>query len=156
MILSVDDWVFDIDLDRTMEHSANVFHDRCVCGYCRNFYEAVDQVVSELQPFLAQFGSYPKAPVQLMPFEPTLCLAFYRVYGRVIHWGKDCLFAGSTPVLVTAEGEDSFLLEVGEISLPWVLDEDVSEVLSPANEPEYMEKMLAKWLERQPAQGYLS
>ncbi len=156
MILSIDDWVFDLDLDRTMEHSSIISHDHCECGYCRNFYESVDEAVAELRPFLAQFGAQPEGPVQLMPFEPTLCLAFYRIYGNIIQWGKECLFAGDMHVVVSPDEKDSFILEVGEIALPWVLDEDVDEVISPANEPEFMDRMLAKWLERQPMQGCLS
>lgn len=156
MILSIDDWVFDIDLDQTMEHSSNASHDHCECGYCRNYYEAVDLAEPALRPFLAQFGSQPEGPVQLMPFEPTLCLAFYRIYGRILRRGKGFIYAGDTPVLAMAEGQGQLLLEIGEIALPWILDEDVDEVISPANEPEFMEKMLSKWLERQPAQGYFS
>ena len=156
MILSIDDWIFNVDLDQTMEHSANCSHDHCLCGYCRNYYQTIDSGLEELRPFLAQFGSQPEAPVQLMPFEPTTYLAFFRIYGSVLRKGRDCLYVQDTPVMVRPEDSESFLLEVGELELPWVLDEAMEEVVSPANEPEFMEQMLKKWLERQPPQLMMS
>jgi len=40
------------------------------------------------------------------------------------------------------------MLEVGEMQLPWVMHEDPDEVISPANEPEFLEKMYRKMWER--------
>ena len=37
MILKIDDWEFDIDLERTMAYSAAEAADHCTCAYCRNF-----------------------------------------------------------------------------------------------------------------------
>ena len=36
------------------------------------------------------------------------------------------------------------MIEVGEMELPWVMEEDPDEVISPANEPEFLEKMYRK------------
>jgi hypothetical protein len=44
-------------------------------------------------------------------------------------------------------GEPFFVLTTGLLELPWVLDEDMDEVLSPANEPEYMQRMMNRLLE---------
>ena len=53
MILQIDDWKFDIDMERTMEYSAKEAAEHCDCAYCRNFYAAVDEHCSDLRPFLA-------------------------------------------------------------------------------------------------------
>ena len=44
-------------------------------------------------------------------------------------------------------GEGFFVLTTGLLDLPWVLDEDMDEVISPANEPEYMQRMMNRLLE---------
>ena len=42
MEISVGDWLFDVNLPLNMEISAAQAKDHCMCGYCRNFYAAVD------------------------------------------------------------------------------------------------------------------
>ena len=44
-------------------------------------------------------------------------------------------------------GEKFFVFTTGLLDLPWVLDEDMAEVVSPANEPEYMQRMMNRLLE---------
>ena len=46
---------------------------------------------------MEQFGVNLEGPSELMPFEPTLMLACYRVDGQILQWGKTplsvCFFA---------------------------------------------------------------
>ena len=56
MIIKIDAWKFDVDLNATMAYSAQEAMDHCTCGYCRNFYASVDIVYPNLRPFLAEFG----------------------------------------------------------------------------------------------------
>lgn len=44
-------------------------------------------------------------------------------------------------------GTSFFVFDTGLLDLPWVLDEDMDEVISPANEPEYMERMMNRLLQ---------
>ena len=42
--------------------------------------------------------------------------------------------------------DESFFLWVGEMVLPWCQNEDMDEVVSPANTPEFMDRMMQRWL----------
>ena len=44
-------------------------------------------------------------------------------------------------------GKPFFVFTTGLLDLPWVLDEDMDEVISPANEPEYLQRMMNRLLE---------
>lgn len=153
MVLQIDDWVFRVDLEKTREHSSFVSSEHCTCGYCENYYRAVNLTYPSLRPFLARFGVMIEGPSEMYPIEPTLCLAGYRVFGEIQTYGKGPIMIEGVPV--TAEPVDGvhFMLEVGEMPLPWVLDEDMDEVVSPANEPEFLEKMYRKLLLRDPDPG---
>ena len=156
MIAQIDDWIFDLDLDATMIYSANILSDHCQCGYCRNFYATIDTAYPQLRPFLAQFGTNPETPEEMMPFEPTVCMASYCISGKVLHWGITPLqIEGITFSIDRQEDADYetacpspyFVIRTGYLELPWVLDEDMDEVISPANEPEYMQRMMNRLLE---------
>jgi hypothetical protein len=75
-------------------------------------------------------------------------LACYRVQGAIEQWGTARIWADD--VLITPEaGEDgSFLLWVGEVQLPWLQEEPMEDVVSPANLPEFLERMQEVWLLR--------
>lgn len=83
-----------------------------------------------------------------MPFEPTLMLACYRVYGHIQHWGNAELHVDGVPIVAEAADQDSFFLWVGELELPWTQDESMEEVVSPANLPEFLERMRNMWILR--------
>lgn len=153
MILKINDWEFNIDMERTVEHSSFTSEDHCTCGYCENYYRAVKLCYPGLKPFLKQFGLNINGPVEMYPFEPTLYLAGYRVTGQIRRMGIAPMMVDGIPV--TAEPQDSryFMLEVGEMPLPWVMREDMDEVISPANEPEFLEKMYRKILDRSLGSG---
>jgi len=50
--------------------------------------------------------------------------------------------------LPEAADDDSFFLWVGEMMLPWLQEEAEEDVVSPANLPEFMERMEQIWLLR--------
>lgn len=58
------------------------------------------------------------------------------------------MMVDGVPVMADIRDGEQFMLEVGEMVLPWVLEEDMDEVISPANEPEFLEKMYRKLLSR--------
>lgn len=83
-----------------------------------------------------------------MPFEPTLMLACYRVDGEILKWGNAALSVSGIPIVPETGDDSAFLLWVGELELPWLQQEPVEEVVSPANLPEFLERMQEVWMLR--------
>ena len=148
MRIALADWLFEVDVDATDRYTTNCTVDHCLCAYCRNFYETVDGAYPAIRPFLARFGVNLYGPSELMPFEPTLMLACYRVDGEILQWGKSQLYAKGVQLLPEAGDDKTFLLWVGEVRLPWLQKEPAEEVVSPANLPEFMERMQEIWILR--------
>lgn len=165
MILTVGDWTFDADVPGTMAYSAGVWNNHCTCGYCRNFYETLNSAYPQIGVFLSQFGMNPLTPEEMMPFEPTLCTVSYCISGRVLRQGRSIIDIGGVTFTVgqpedfdfdTACSWPYFVLTSGFLELPWVLDEDMDEVISPANEPEYLQKMSERLLQSMDSESILS
>ncbi len=148
MLLTYGDWQFEVDPEATAKRTREYSFDHCECAYCRNFYAVIDEACPTLRLALEPFGINLEGPCELVPFEPTLMLACYRVDGKIVKWGKSGLAVGNAQLLPEAGEEDTFLLWVGEIPVPWSLEEDPNEVVSPANLPEFMERMQNLWLLR--------
>lgn len=148
MKLQINDWEFDIDLDATKEHSSFAAADHCTCGYCENYYRTVRRCYPDLIPFLKQFGLDIDGPVEMYPFEPTMYLAGYRVRGTIVKPGLAPIMVNGVPVSAEPREDRCFMLEVGEMTLPWVMPEHPDDVISPANEPEFLEKMYLKLAQR--------
>ncbi len=153
-ILEIADWKFDIDLEATMEYSAKEAQAHCTCAYCRNFYASVDAAYPQLRPFLTQFGLDIEAPEELMPFDDGVYDATYAVCGKILQQGSPLCVDG-IPVSVQRDSDANigcpspyFVLSVGLFQLPWVLEEPVEEVVSTANEPSFLQRMLRKLLGR--------
>lgn len=152
MILQIDDWIFDLDLERTMEYSAAEASEHCTCGYCRNFYAAVDEFYPNIRPFLTRFGVDIEAPDEQMPYDldgKTYYDSVYMVYGRITKVGEKPIALDNILVLpsVNHSGpKPSFSLDVSTVVLPWVLEESLEETLSPANEPSFLKKMWGRLL----------
>ncbi len=154
MILEIADWKFDIDLETTMEYSAQEAKDHCNCAYCRNFYAAIDGIYPELRPFLAQFGLDIEAPDELMTFTPTMYHSVYAVFGVILKTGSRLDISGISVDI----GEDEqisvccpkpyFTIGIGTFEIPWVLDEPFEDVISPANDPSFLKRMWSKFLGR--------
>lgn len=145
MILEFADWRFQVDVEATSERCRKYSYEHCQCSYCKNFYDAIDMAHPGLRPVLDLFGVHLEGPIELMPFEPTLMLACYRVDGQIIQWGKSRLSVKGVPILPEAGDQETFLLWVGELQLPWLQKEAVEDVVSPANLPEFMERMQEVW-----------
>ena len=166
MIVQVSDWTFDVDVSATMEYSAHVWEDHCTCGYCRNFYETLDGEYPQLKSFLRQFGMNSLTPEEMSPIEPTLCLVSYCISGTIVKRGVYPIDIGGVVLSVSTHeenplyeppfGKPFFVLTTGLLELPWVLDEDMDEVVSPANEPEYMQRMMNRLLENMDSERLFS
>lgn len=155
MIVAMDDWLFDVNIDQTIKYSSDVANDYCQCGYCRNFRAAVSKAYPLLDPLLLKFGTCVTTPEELMPYEPTVYEASYCVSGSVLRQGSAPIVCGDCRLWVLSENETDyetqcpspyFVLRTGCLELPWVLDEDMDEVISPANEPEYLQRMWTRLL----------
>ena len=155
MIITIDDWKLEAYPEKTRQHSAFSALRHCTCAYCENYYRATGLVYPGLRPFLEGFGVDPEGPVEMFPFEPTICLVSYRVTGRILEYGQDPIMVDGVPVLPKPDDERHFLLEVGELQLPWIMLEDPEEVLSPANEPEFLERMYERMLQRRTGEFFL-
>ena len=157
MTISVADWIFDVDIASTMSYSAKVWENHCTCGYCRNFYETMNTEYPLTKAFLKKFGMNSLTPEEMSPIEPTLCILSYCICGTVVKRGIYPIDSGDVVFSVTTDaqnplyeplfGKPFFVLTTGLLELPWVLDEDMDEVISPANEPEYMQRMMNRLLE---------
>lgn len=145
--ITLADWQFLVDEEQTQLHSRNCSLDHCTCAYCRNFYEAVDRAQPRLRPVLNRFGIDINGPSEVMPFEPTLVSACYRVKGQILQAGASRLYVEDVPLLPEPADGESFFLWVGEMELPWLQSEPMEDVVSPANEPEFMQRMLTRWLQ---------
>ena len=148
MILEMDDWRFDVDLESTRKRTFQNSLDHCTCGYCTNYYEAMPVTYPSLVSFLDGFGVDFRGPSEVMPFEPTFVLACYRVQGRILQFGTAELSAGPVPVSLETADDSSFFLWAGEMALPWLQDEPQEDVVSPANLPEFLDRMEEVWLLR--------
>ncbi len=156
MIVNIQDWVFDLDVSATMVYSAELVADHCDCGYCRNYYTTVQKAYPSLNPFLLDFGINIEGPVDFLPIEPNLCIVSYAVCGRIVAQGSGLINLGAVSLSVQNSTELDYTLSCAEpyfvfttnpLKLPWVLDEDMDEVVSPANEPECLERMWRKLLD---------
>ena len=145
MILKLADWRFRVNVEATSERTRKYSYEHCQCSYCKNFYDAIDVAYPELRSVMESFGINLEGPCELMPFEPTLMLACYRVDGEILQWGKSQLFVKGVQLLPEAGDEKTFLLWVGEVKIPWLQKEKVEDVVSPANLPEFLERMQEVW-----------
>lgn len=159
MIATVADWVFDLNIDATAKYCAEVVADPCECGYCRNFRLSVNKAYPELDIFLKKVGSTVMAPEELMPYEATIYEGSYCISGSIVERGSNPLMCGECALTVLRADETDydtqcpkpyFVLRTQSLELPWVLDEDMDEVISPANEPEYLQRMWDRLLQNAP------
>lgn len=147
MVLTVADWQFRVDVDATEKWTLQNSTDHCLCAYCRNYYETVDLAHPRLRSVLGTFGITLEGPSELMPLEPTVLLACYRVQGTILQSGNTRIHVDNVRIFPEVGDEESFLLWIGAMELPWVQNEPVEEVLSPANEPGFLDRMARKWME---------
>jgi len=145
VVLKAADWTFQVDVKATREQSIRYSKDHCTCSYCQNYYDTIETSYPKLKAFLAEFGVDMNGPIEVMPFEPTVFLACYRVQGMIREWGFRPLLADGICVVPEAGDDNTFLLWVGEVEVPWVQVISPEEVISPANLPDFLERMNLMW-----------
>ena len=157
MLIELADWKLDVDVPLTMVISGSQAKEHCTCGYCRNYYAAIDQAYPSIRPFLSQFGIDVEGPDELCPFEPTIYEATYIVQGHILQMGKQPLCIADIPLVIGSSSESDIYTEhptpyfticIGLMELPWLLEEPMSDVISPANEDGFLERMQKKLLLR--------
>lgn len=155
MRIALADWLLEVNVPLTMDLSVGQAQEHCDCGYCRNYYAGLDRACPSLRPFLAQFGLDAEGPDELCPFEPTIYEATYIVQGQIIHHGQEQLYIDQIPLRIypakdadmcTEHPDPYFVLRIGLMELPWSLDEPMDQVVSPANEEAYLQRMQDKLL----------
>lgn len=146
MVISLADWAFHVDVAATLDYTHKCSLDHCTCPYCQNFYENAGREHPNLLPVLTRFGIHFNGPCEVMPFEPDVVAAAYRVTGRIAKFGDSRLYVDDIPLRPEEGDENTFLLWVGPMELPWTQQEDMLDVLSPANQPEFMDRMMNKLL----------
>ena len=156
MRLTFGDWQFDVDIAATMAYSAAEASEHCDCAYCRNYYAAAE---SQLRFFLVSFGVDIEAPDELMPYDfpgEMQYECYYAVAGKILKEGKEPICAGEATILPeldvnlhinTGCEAPCFFLHVS-VTLPWILEEPMEEVVSPANEPSFLKKMWNRLLSK--------
>jgi len=143
--ITIADWEFSVDTEATLIRTMQYSTDHCTCAYCRNYYEAVDLAQPRLRPVLGKFGIALEGPCELMPLEPNIMLACYRVDGNIRKQGQTHIYVDDVRITPEAGEDGTFLLWVGEMALPWLQEENMEDVISPANQPEFMDRMAEKW-----------
>ena len=141
--LTIDDWIFDVDIAANIIRSAEEAAEHCTCGYCRNYYEAVDRFFPSLRKLLGQFGLCAEAPDELMPYEADMNIWYdgcFAVRGRILSTGPKAMQADGVTVRVNKDNiwqvnhqcqAPCFVLMIEGLCLPWVLDEPLNSVESP-------------------------
>lgn len=148
MTFDLADWRVQVDVEATRKYTSENAADHCDCTYCKNFYETLPGAYPGLCVALSRLGIDPMGPSELMPFTPNLYLACYRVRGQILRWGRSQLAVGNIPIVLEAGEAGCFFLWAGEMELPWVQPEFAEDVVSPANMPEFLERMKLTWLLR--------
>lgn len=145
MVITLADWQFKVDIQATMDYTMKCSLDHCLCAYCRNYYEAVDKAYPYLRGFLNRFGVLLDGPCEIMPLQPDLVMACYRITGEILRHGDAAMHADGVPIHMEPSENGTFLLWVGEMQLPWLQTEAPEDVISPANQPEFLSRMAEKW-----------
>lgn len=155
MRIQLADWLLDVDIPNNMAISAQQATDHCMCGYCKNFYLGADHAMPMLRPLLQRLGIELEGPDELCPFEPTIYEATYVIRGSILRKGTRTMNVDGVPmrILLSQEldldshpTEPHFALRIGLFELPWLLEEDPNQVISPANCPECLRRMEEKLL----------
>ncbi len=132
MFLEFADWLIYADTDATRTYSAEEAAAHCTCGYCLNFYQAVDKAYPNLRYFLSRFGVDIEAPESLIPITPELYQASYVVQGKILRNGSEPIWVHDIAVTLEEDSEpDWFILNLGLMNIPWVLSQHPDTVPKP-------------------------
>ena len=134
MLIEIDGWSFEVDEKATGDYSAAELAEHCTCGYCLNFYETVDTFYPNLRRLLQKLGIKIEAPDELMPYDignQMYCDATYSVCGKILRCGVNPILIDGLAIqphmsenvaLCYHCPEPYFVLRIGTIVLPWILD----------------------------------
>ena len=140
MIIHIDDYTVDVDLDATRSYSQT--HCLCDCHEDRNFYAQARQRFPKLTQFLSRFGLMIERPDEIGSYaeegEIDYHFVAYTVVGKVLKSGRHeiDMFDGNTPLNIVINDwgvpneqktTEYFTVTVYNIHLPWVLDEPYPE-----------------------------
>ena len=132
MILEFSDWMFFADVENTKSYSAQELAEHCTCGYCENFYKVIDKTYPNLRYFLSRFGADIEAPDSLIPITSELYQASYAIQGKIIRKGSEPIWVHDVAITMEdTEEPDWFLIQLGVMNLPWVLDQDPDSIPKP-------------------------
>lgn len=143
MRIELEDWLLEVDTAKTAAYSMEEYAGRCTCGYCRNYYAAVDPAYPHIRGFMEQFGIHIEAPDELMPYEVNgdmWCDGLFAVSGRILRKGRGSIHLDQLRISFEELSEVSvnhgfqgecFVICVSGMILPWVLDEPMEEINSP-------------------------
>lgn len=164
MIIQVDDWQFDVDVDYTRKYNQTIA--QCQCSYDRNYYAAVDKLFPEVRSFLAQFGVDVTHPEEIFSVdqddEPINYMSWYTVKGKILQLGGYEIDIGPVHILPQHRNEvmlpnpdcdkddpeSYFVLSFLDINLPWVLDEPMPKAQPARKAHNWVDKFLDKILKR--------
>ena len=136
MILQLEDWSFEVNMEKTMSYSSKERSDHCNCAYCRNFYAGIDVEYPQLRSLLLKFGIHVDAPDRMSPLDISrqqiIYDPMYHVFGRIIQVGTSTLLLGDVEIEPMELEEGVFCLQVYDLQLPWLLDEPYEKGMSDA------------------------
>lgn len=130
-----DEYVFEVDVQRTREYYER--HSLCECVCCRNYYAQVKERLPELDSFLSELGVDVSRPDEAMSIENDDSIDYisvdYTVCGSVISMGKQEISIYCGDVLLRACITDGFAspneqmgkyftVSIEGIELPWTLE----------------------------------
>ena len=121
MFLEFSDWLMYVDKAATRTYHAQEAQDRCLCDFCKNFYGSVDAVYPDLRYFLSRFGVDIEAPESLTPITAELYQASYLVQGKILRFGVDPIWVHDIAIMAEECEQESFLLQIGLMKIPWTL-----------------------------------
>ena len=89
------------------------------------------------------------------------CIGDYVVFGSILKHGKERIKVGEAYLEAAEDPEleysmPYFVLYVQELVIPWVLEEPMKDVVSPANEPSFLKKMWDRLLGKLKPEGPVS
>lgn len=134
MILQLEDWSFDVDLEKTMSYSSQERVEHCNCAYCRNFYAGIDAKYPELRSFLLKFGIHVDAPDRMSALdissEQIIYDPMYLIFGQILRVGTSTILYEGIEVEPMEAEDGMFYLQIYDLQLPWLLDEPYEKGMS--------------------------
>ena len=135
-IIEKEDYIFDVDIEKTKEYYAT--RTLCDCDECQNYYRQVEHTLPKLKNFLLDFGIDIARPDEICSFfhsgNVVYCAIAYTAVGECIKCGEHeidmedgglflNLVINKNPVYPNEQGDrQCFEIEVRNVDLPWVLE----------------------------------